>query len=209
MLATLLQGKTIGVPARSYIFCEIRFLPPAVPPIPQRQNGVTGLSLHFMYSANANMNYRTSSDPKAPDYVPQSIDVEFEGPSVFTVPFDGTLTLTGGNVSAPPAGPADFRVYVYYDDRPCSGRPDDPIDTSNYAPMFHWLKHYPNFVGVTQFTVPDNHTYLLTQNPTNVVTVNGIPAQPGANAPGMLVSPGDNVIATVPPIQVLISGWLG
>ena len=139
--------------------------------------------------------------------MPQQIDVEFESPSTFTVPFDGTLTLTGGNLGIGQKGPADFKVYVYYDDRPCSGRPDDPIDTSNYAPMFHWLKHYSDPLVPFIFSVPENHTYLLGQNPTDVFTVNGVTVQPGVNAPGMIVSPGDRIGA--PPNKVVITGWLG
>jgi|SRR5271166_3694173 len=211
MLALLLQGRTVGVPARSYIYVTIQPLsanyvapPPIVLPW-----GADGMSLHFKYSANANMNFRTGFLPTPPtppplDYVPQSIDVEFEGPSVFTVPFDGTLAYLGGNPAV------NFKTWIYYDDRSCSGRPSDPIDTSNYAPMFHWLKHYPaGEPPITTFTVPDNHTYLLTQNSSNTVMVNGVLAQPGTNSPGMLVSPGDVVVAIAPPTQVLITGWLG
>jgi hypothetical protein len=172
---------------------------------------IEGTSLHFKYSGNANMNFRTGSippgGPPSPDYVPQQIDVEFESPSTFTVPFDGTLTFMGGNLGIGQKGPADFKVYVYYDDRPCSGRPDDPIDTSNYAPMFHWLKHYSNPLVPFVFTVPENHTYLLGQNPTDVFTVNGVTVQPGVNAPGMIVSPGD--LITAPPNKVVTTGWLG
>ena len=227
MLCSLLQGRTVGVPARSYIYVTIQptnadyttvpfVLPWANIADPTKPNAL-GLSLHFMYSCNANMNFRTGvlTTPPPPvlpaDYVPQSIDVEFEGPSVFTVPFDGTLTYLGGNVGFHGQnGPIDFKTWIYYEERPCSGRPKDPIETSNYAPMFHWLKHYPTGdPPTTAFIVPDNHTYLLTQNSTGTVTVNGVPAQPGTNSPGMLVSPGDAVVATAPANQVLITGWLG
>ena len=210
------------MPARSYIYVTIQptnaiYVAPGIL-LPWALFGPNpGLSLHFKYSANANMNFRTgslSSPPPPvlpPDYVPQSIDVEFEGPSVFTVPFDGTLTYLGGNLGeGGQLGGIDFKTWIYYDDRPCSGRPQDPIDTSNYAPMFHWLKHYPHGEPpTTSFTVPDNHTYLLTQNSANTVTVNGVLAQPGTNSPGMLVSPGDMVMAVAPATQVLITGWLG
>jgi hypothetical protein len=210
MLCSILQNRSVGVPARSYIYVAIQPLNANYTVTPQIQpwDPVTGLSLHFMYSANANMNFRSSSNPAAIDYVPQSIDAEFEGPSVFTVPFDGTLTYIGGNID--PADALNFKTWIYYDDRPCSGRPRDPIDTSNYAPMFHWLKHYPNpDTNLTSFTVPDNHTYLLTQNSANTVLVNGVLAQPGTNSPGMLVTPGDTVMAVAPTSQVLITGWLG
>jgi hypothetical protein len=220
MLCSLLQGRTVGVPARSYIYVTIQPTNAnyAINLVPWARFGpLAGLSLHFMYSANANMNFRTGVLTTPPplvlplDYVPQSIDVEFEGPSAFTVPFDGSLTYTGGNLGVDgQIGPIDFKTWIYYDDRPCSGRPSDPIDTSNYAPMFHWLKHYPiNDPPDTTFVVPDNHTYLLAQNSTNTVTVNGVLAQPGTNSPGMLVSPGDVVQAVAPLSQVLITGWLG
>ena len=222
MLCSLLQNRAVGIPARTYIYVTIQ--PTNAIYVGGAGNTrypwdeMSGLSLHFMYSANANMNFRTGTPPvppalPAPDYVPQSINVEFEGPSVFTVPFDGTLTFIGGNLTTTqgtPAAAVDFKAYVYYEGRPCSGRPGDDIDTSNYAPMFHWLKHYPNFDlgSAASFNVPDNHTYLLAQNSTDTVTVNGSVVQPGTNSPGMLVSPGDKVVAATVN-QVLITGWLG
>jgi len=224
--ASYYQGRVIGVPARSYIYTTIQCTnanySTATGPLIYPWDQVTGLSLHFRYDANAKMNFRGSSTlylppPAAPgipdaDYVPEGFSVEFDSPGVFTVPFDGTLTLLGGNLGNTGQAEAQFKVWVYYDDRLCSGRPADPISTSNYAPMFHWLKHYPNPITATgtTFFVPDNHTYLLTQNSTYSVLVNGVMAQPGTNSPGLIVSPGDMVEAATPNnAQTLMTGWLG
>jgi len=203
-------SQTIGVPARAFIYTQIKPLtspPPLGPQAPLTINGFTnpyaGTYLHFLYIGNANMNYRTSSDPTQPDYVPQQISVEFEAPGTFTVPFDGTLQFVGGNPAC------EFLAYIYYGGRSCSedalvGR----IDTSNYSPMFHFLRHFPDPSGALAFTVPDNHTVLLGYDPAATFTVNGITVTPGVNLPGTTVSPGDLVVPTsIAPVAV--TGWWG
>jgi len=210
MLASGFAGKTIGVPARAYVYTMIKPNPPsALPPaLPYATignsffgNPYLGTYLHFLYSGDANMNFRTSVDPAQPDYVPQQILVEFEAPGVFTVPFDGALTFVGGNPSC------NYLAWVYYEGKSCSDEAFTKMDTSNYSPMFHFLKHFTDPAGFAPFVVPDNHTVLLGYNPTDTFAVNGITVTPGVNLPGTIVSPGDTVVPSGQ--SVAITGWWG
>ncbi len=191
MLAEQAAGKTIGIPAHTWVYVGIKTL--AGPP-QGTFDSATGTFLHFVYNGNMTLNgeIRSSSVFADPDYASPQLTVEFDAPACVSFPFDGTLSLKGGV--------GQYMFWVYCDSRMC-------ISPLQYQPMLHTLTTFV-LAGAT-FTIPQNHNYMLGHNATdtfqNVAT--GEILVPSTTLPGTPVRAGDMYIASRN--VEAVTGWMG
>jgi hypothetical protein len=203
--ASQLQGKTVGVPARSWIQSEIRAVVDPGGSLGTYSAYVdgTGLNprtrLHFIYRGNLNCSF---IDPGAS----QLIEVEFDALSSFRVPNPGDLALLGGS--------GDYIYWVNYERGlhiDCVGQ---NISEARYEPSMKTLRTLvpasDGAGGSSLFIVPKNHTWLWGYGPNYPMTeVNsGVTITPSPVFPGIPVNPGD-VFMNGNNAQVVVTGWLG
>jgi hypothetical protein len=150
-----------------------------------------GHYLHIQYSGNLNLRARSggNQDPNQLDFVPNKIVVEFDGISMFTVPFEGEIQLVGGE------GQYKFGLY-----------PAEVIDKQFYQPTLRTLRTFLS--AGAPFTVPDFHTYILGANSASQYTLpTGDLLEPSVVLPGSNIMPGLQLVSVKR--GTAITGWVG
>jgi hypothetical protein len=154
-----------------------------------------GQYLHIRYEGNLNLGARSGGNQipggvLPADYVPNKVVVEFDAQSMFTLPFEGQLSLVGGR------GMWKFgwQVVGYGDER-------------DYQEDIRWLSTFKR--AASSFTVPDNHTYIMSADPTaTVILPTGNPLVPGNLIPGQTIIAGTTVTLGASD-NTLKTGWKG
>jgi len=184
-LVSIAHQFTRGVKARSWVWVEIKPLSIADGAVDPGRASLdpSGRTtwLHVKYTGNITPITRSSSNPSAIDYVAPQTIIEFDSPTIFQVPFDGSIQLVGG------AG--EYKWYVYQnEERGCEAPP-----FNEYTPTEKYLRI--QLGESANFTIPDNHTFLRGTGSNFPVTymdpvLAPVVLTPDTTWPGTMVAPG-------------------
>ena len=195
----------LAVPAFARVYAQVQ---PIADPLDPGRVDTDGRELHVRYTGNLNLRARSGQVPNpvanqvnapltAPtvipaDFVPNTIVVEFDAVSSFTVPFDGMIELVGG------LGQWKFGLGLL-----------EVMDPQFYTPKMRTLKTYLIRRGVT-FTVPNFHTFLLGIDPSNSFELpGGTKCSPGVVLPGISVTAGWEITNLGGSATWVLTGWEG